>query len=60
MEKELKIDGPVYEFPLYGQKEADETGIKALYKMEFGNDPPKKADYNDIYLALELSEPLPG
>ncbi len=56
--KSIMIDGPVYKFPRYSLSDDDTQGLTALYLKTFGENPPKDADYADIYAAIEDNEPL--
>lgn len=58
MEKEFKIDGEVYNFPVYGETDKDNVGIRDLYQRTFGQTPPVKAAYNDVREAIVYSEPI--
>lgn len=56
--KNLMIDGPVSEFPVFGQTEAQEKAIRKLYRKTFDIPAPPSADYSEIKLAIEFGDPI--
>ncbi|MCK9304096.1 MAG: hypothetical protein M0P27_01700 [Bacteroidales bacterium] len=55
---EPKIDGEVYSFPVYGETDKDNVGIRNLYIKTFGKQPSKDSLYNDVRMAIVYNKPI--